>query len=93
MIQLDASDLHLHAGKLPAGLVIYWAWNNCFGTAAERHHAQACAKIELFDNIKALFVKKRRRSKAADIHSRRGRACPGHPVFSVREVDAAQARA
>ena len=27
-LQLDAGDLHLHAGGFPAGLVIYWAWNN-----------------------------------------------------------------
>src|SRR5207302_1325609 len=27
-LQLDADHLHLHAGELPAGLVIYWAWNN-----------------------------------------------------------------
>jgi YidC/Oxa1 family membrane protein insertase len=43
----------------PAGLVIYWAWNNTLSVAQQsvimRKHG---AKIELFDNIKAMFVKK-----------------------------------
>jgi YidC/Oxa1 family membrane protein insertase len=42
-----------------AGLVIYWAWNNTLSVAQQsfimhRHGA----KIELFDNLKALFKKK-----------------------------------
>jgi YidC/Oxa1 family membrane protein insertase len=44
----------------PAGLVIYWAWNNSLSVAQQsiimRKHG---AKIELIDNIKALFVKKK----------------------------------
>jgi YidC/Oxa1 family membrane protein insertase len=44
----------------PAGLVIYWAWNNSLSVAQQsvimRRHG---AKIELFDNIKAVFGKKR----------------------------------
>jgi YidC/Oxa1 family membrane protein insertase len=43
-----------------AGLVIYWAWNNTLSVAQQsfimRRHG---AKIELFDNIKALFLRKR----------------------------------
>jgi YidC/Oxa1 family membrane protein insertase len=43
-----------------AGLVIYWAWNNSLSVAQQsfimRRHG---AKIELFDNIKALFVRKK----------------------------------
>jgi YidC/Oxa1 family membrane protein insertase len=46
--------------SFPAGLVIYWAWNNSLSVTQQsiimRRHG---AKIELFDNIKALFVKKR----------------------------------
>jgi YidC/Oxa1 family membrane protein insertase len=42
----------------PAGLVIYWAWNNSLSVAQQsiimRKHG---AKIELIDNIKAMFVK------------------------------------
>jgi YidC/Oxa1 family membrane protein insertase len=42
-----------------AGLVIYWAWNNTLSvlqqSAIMHKHG---AKIELFDNIKALFAKK-----------------------------------
>ncbi|HKS86937.1 MAG TPA: membrane protein insertase YidC [Pseudolabrys sp.] len=46
--------------NFPAGLVIYWAWNNTLSVVQQsvimRKHG---AKIELFDNIKALFVKKK----------------------------------
>jgi YidC/Oxa1 family membrane protein insertase len=46
--------------SFPAGLVIYWAWNNSLSVAQQsiimRRHG---AKIELFDNIKALFGKRR----------------------------------
>jgi YidC/Oxa1 family membrane protein insertase len=46
--------------SFPAGLVIYWAWNNSLSVAQQsiimRKHG---AKIELFDNVKALFVKKK----------------------------------
>jgi YidC/Oxa1 family membrane protein insertase len=43
-----------------AGLVIYWAWNNLLSVAQQsfimhRHGA----KIELFDNLKALVIRKR----------------------------------
>ncbi|MEI7804126.1 MAG: membrane protein insertase YidC [Hyphomicrobiales bacterium] len=44
----------------PAGLVIYWAWNNTLSVIQQsvimRKHG---AKIELFDNIKSLFAKKK----------------------------------
>jgi YidC/Oxa1 family membrane protein insertase len=44
--------------SFPAGLVIYWAWNNTLsviqqGFIMQRHGA----KIELWDNLKALFKK------------------------------------
>src|SRR5215831_12356319 len=43
-----------------AGLVIYWAWNNTLSVIQQsvimRRHG---AKIELFDNIKAVFSKKK----------------------------------
>jgi YidC/Oxa1 family membrane protein insertase len=46
--------------NFPAGLVIYWAWNNSLSVLQQsvimRKHG---AKIELFDNIKSLFVKKK----------------------------------
>jgi YidC/Oxa1 family membrane protein insertase len=46
--------------SFPAGLVIYWAWNNSLSVTQQsiimRKHG---AKIELFDNIKAMFVKKK----------------------------------
>jgi YidC/Oxa1 family membrane protein insertase len=48
-------------GTFPAGLVIYWAWNNTLSVTQQsiimKKHG---AKIELFDNIKAVFgVKKK----------------------------------
>jgi YidC/Oxa1 family membrane protein insertase len=46
--------------SFPAGLVIYWAWNNSLSVLQQsvimRKHG---AKIELFDNIKGLFVRKK----------------------------------
>ena len=45
-----------------AGLVIYWAWNNTLSVIQQsvimRKHG---AKIELIDNIKAIFAKKRQK--------------------------------
>jgi len=45
-------------GSFPAGLVIYWAWNNTLSVAQQsvimRKHG---AKIELFDNLKRTFIK------------------------------------
>ena len=49
--------------SFPAGLVIYWAWNNSLSVAQQsyimRKHG---TKIELIDNIKAMFVKKKAES-------------------------------
>ncbi|MBI1201954.1 MAG: membrane protein insertase YidC [Rhodopseudomonas sp.] len=49
--------------SFPAGLVIYWAWNNSLSVAQQsiimRKHG---AKIELIDNVKALFGKKKPQS-------------------------------
>ena len=47
--------------SFPAGLVIYWAWNNTLSVAQQsvimhRHGA----KIELWDNLKALIAKKKK---------------------------------
>ena len=46
--------------NFPAGLVIYWAWNNSLSVTQQsiimRRHG---AKIELWDNIRALFGKRR----------------------------------
>lgn len=46
--------------SFPAGLVIYWAWNNSLSVLQQgvimRKHG---AKIELFDNIKSLFNRKK----------------------------------
>ena len=46
--------------SFPAGLVIYWAWNNTLSVLQQafimNKHG---AKIELWDNVKELFVKKK----------------------------------
>jgi YidC/Oxa1 family membrane protein insertase len=43
----------------PAGLVIYWAWNNLLSVLQQSYimHKNG-VKVELFDNIKSTFVKK-----------------------------------
>ncbi|MDR3421181.1 MAG: membrane protein insertase YidC [Xanthobacteraceae bacterium] len=45
-------------GSFPAGLVIYWAWNNTLSVAQQSviMHKHG-AKIELFDNLKRTFFK------------------------------------
>jgi YidC/Oxa1 family membrane protein insertase len=44
-----------------AGLVIYWAWNNTLSVAQQSYIMRKNgAKVELIDNIKALFVKKKK---------------------------------
>jgi YidC/Oxa1 family membrane protein insertase len=50
-------------GSFPAGLVIYWAWNNTLSVLQQGAIMQRNGvKIELWDNIKGLFV----RSKAPE---------------------------
>jgi YidC/Oxa1 family membrane protein insertase len=53
--------------SFPAGLVIYWAWNNFLSVlqqgAIMRKHG---VKIELFDNIKGMFGKSAADKKAAE---------------------------
>jgi len=48
-------------GSFSAGLVIYWAWNNTLSVIQQSviMHRNG-AKIELFDNLKAVFVRKKR---------------------------------
>jgi YidC/Oxa1 family membrane protein insertase len=50
--------------SFPAGLVIYWAWNNTLSVSQQaiimKRHG---AKIELFDNLKGLFKRKPAPSK------------------------------
>jgi YidC/Oxa1 family membrane protein insertase len=47
-----------------AGLVIYWAWNNTLSVIQQSFIMQKHgAKIELFDNIKDLFKKKKKDSE------------------------------
>jgi YidC/Oxa1 family membrane protein insertase len=53
-------------GSFSAGLVIYWAWNNTLSVIQQsvimRKHG---AKIELFDNIKRVFVRKKTQSSSS----------------------------
>ncbi|MGO6993987.1 hypothetical protein ACCT11_36110, partial [Rhizobium johnstonii] len=48
----------------PAGLVIYWAWNNTLSVAQQglilKRHG---VKVELFDNLKGLFRRQEAPSK------------------------------
>ena len=46
-------------GSFPAGLVIYWAWNNTLSVLQQGViMKRAGARIELFDNLKGLFRRK-----------------------------------
>jgi YidC/Oxa1 family membrane protein insertase len=46
--------------SFPAGLVIYWAWNNTLSIIQQSVIMKKNgAKIELFDNLKGLFAKKK----------------------------------
>ena len=49
--------------SFPAGLVIYWAWNNLLSVIQQSiiMHKNG-AKIELFDNLKSLFAKRKPQS-------------------------------
>jgi YidC/Oxa1 family membrane protein insertase len=51
--------------KFPAGLVIYWAWNNSLSVTQQSviMHKHG-AKISLWDNLKGTFVKPRPKPKA-----------------------------
>ena len=44
--------------RFPAGLVIYWTWNNTLTILQQSLiMKRAGVKIELFDNLKGLFVR------------------------------------
>ncbi len=48
----------------PAGLVIYWAWNNTLSVLQQGFIMQKHgAKIELWDNIRSTFVKKKKKDE------------------------------
>jgi len=49
--------------SFPAGLVIYWAWNNTLSVAQQSIIMRKNgAKIELWDNLKGTFIKKKTQS-------------------------------
>jgi YidC/Oxa1 family membrane protein insertase len=44
----------------PAGLVIYWAWNNLLSVIQQSFIMRRNGvKVELFDNLKSMFSKKK----------------------------------
>ena len=46
--------------SFPAGLVIYWAWNNTLSVLQQSYiMSKNGAKIELFDNVKSTFANKK----------------------------------
>jgi YidC/Oxa1 family membrane protein insertase len=48
----------------PAGLVIYWAWNNLLSVLQQSYIMRRNGvKVELFDNLKATFASKKAESK------------------------------
>jgi YidC/Oxa1 family membrane protein insertase len=47
-------------GSFPAGLVIYWSWNNLLSVTQQGFIMRKNGvKIELFDNLKGMFGKKK----------------------------------
>jgi YidC/Oxa1 family membrane protein insertase len=51
--------------KFPAGLVIYWAWNNTLSVIQQSviMHRKG-AKIELWNNLKSTFIKQKPKQPA-----------------------------
>jgi len=50
--------------SFPAGLVIYWAWNNLLSVLQQSYIMRRNGvKVELFDNLKATFTPKKAESK------------------------------
>jgi YidC/Oxa1 family membrane protein insertase len=50
--------------SFPAGLVIYWAWNNSLSVAQQSYIMNKHgSKIELWDNVKGMFVRKKTEEK------------------------------
>jgi YidC/Oxa1 family membrane protein insertase len=50
--------------SFPAGLVIYWAWNNLLSVLQQSYIMRRNGvKVELLDNLKAVFVSKKAESK------------------------------
>ena len=84
----------------PAGLVIYWAWNNTLSVLQQSFIMRRNGvKVELFDNLKATFARRRRRRPTtsspapaiiASEHLERIRAVRGHPRLG-RIADARRA--
>jgi YidC/Oxa1 family membrane protein insertase len=45
-------------GTFPAGLVIYWSWNNALSVAQQYFiMKRQGVKVELWDNLRATFAK------------------------------------
>jgi YidC/Oxa1 family membrane protein insertase len=52
----------------PAGLVIYWAWNNLLSVLQQSFIMRRNGvKVELFDNIKSSFRKKSPETKSSTV--------------------------
>jgi YidC/Oxa1 family membrane protein insertase len=53
--------------SFPAGLVIYWSWNNLLSVLQQGYIMKKNGtKIELFDNVKGLFTRKAKTESKAD---------------------------
>ena len=52
-------------GSFPAGLVIYWAWNNLLSVIQQGYIMRRNGvKVELFDNMRSTFSKKPSETKS-----------------------------
>ncbi|KPF70745.1 insertase [Bosea sp. AAP35] len=71
-------------GSFPAGLVIYWTWNNLLSVLQQGYIMRKFGvKIELFDNIKSMFGKKPDPAPAAV--SPAPASAPGKPANSNKK--------
>jgi YidC/Oxa1 family membrane protein insertase len=62
----------------PAGLVIYWAWNNTLSVLQQSYIMQKHgAKVELWDNIRGTFAKKTKTDENKNSPRRRSRPAAG----------------
>ena len=58
----------------PAGLVIYWAWNNLLSVLQQGYIMRKNGvKVELFDNLKATFARRRPREACRSPHPEEGK--------------------
>ena len=71
----------------PAGLVIYWAWNNMLSVLQQSFIMRKNGvKVELFDNLKATFARRRPSRRPDDALILRSAHCERHARSDVPSI-------